>query len=108
MMAISRSQGIIEFTTEGEIVTANENFLKSIDYKLDDIKGRHHSMLVDPEYAKSADYKEFWAGLRRGEVQSAEFVRYGRNGKKVVINAAYNPILDSRARLQKSSSLPRT
>ncbi|MBF2715660.1 methyl-accepting chemotaxis protein [Agrobacterium vitis] len=101
MMAISRSQGIIEFTTEGEIVTANENFLKSIDYKLDDIKGRHHSMLVDPEYAKSADYKEFWAGLRRGEVQSAEFVRYGRNGKKVVINAAYNPILDAKGKVTK-------
>ncbi|MBB4953571.1 methyl-accepting chemotaxis protein [Agrobacterium vitis] len=101
MMAISRSQGIIEFTTEGEIVTANENLLKAMDYRLDEIKGRHHSMLVSPEYAKSSDYKEFWAALRRGEVQAAEFTRYGKNGKLVVINAAYNPILDANGKVTK-------
>ncbi|HBF29769.1 PAS domain-containing methyl-accepting chemotaxis protein [Rhizobium sp.] len=101
MAAISRSQGIIEFTTEGEIVTANENFLKAIDYRLDEIKGRHHSILVSPDYAKSADYKEFWNALRRGEVQSAEFTRYGKNGKIVVINAAYNPILNDKGKVTK-------
>lgn len=101
MAAISRSQGIIEFTTEGEIVTANPNFLKAIDYRLDEVKGRHHSMLVSPDYARSPEYTEFWNALRRGEVQSAEFTRYGKNGKVVVINAAYNPIVDSKGKVTK-------
>ena len=101
MVAISRSQGIIEFTTDGEIVTANENFLNAIGYRLDEIKGRSHSMLVEASYAQSAEYKEFWSALRRGEVQAAEFTRYGKNGKVVVINASYNPILDSKGKVTK-------
>jgi methyl-accepting chemotaxis protein len=101
MAAISRSQGIIEFTTEGEIVTANENFLRAIGYQLEEIQGRPHSILVERGYAQSQEYKEFWASLRRGEVQSAEFTRYGKNGKIVVINAAYNPILDAKGKVTK-------
>lgn len=101
MAAISRSQGIIEFTTEGEIVTANDNFLKAIGYRLDEIKGRSHSMLVESGYAQSPEYQEFWTALRRGEVQSAEFTRYGKNGKVVVINASYNPILDAKGKVTK-------
>ncbi|WCK68749.1 methyl-accepting chemotaxis protein [Agrobacterium tumefaciens] len=101
MVAISRVQGIIEFTTEGEIITANENFLKAIDYALDEIKGRSHSILVDPEYARTPAYKEFWDALRRGEFQAAEFTRFGKNGKRVVINASYNPILDSKGKVTK-------
>ncbi|MGZ2426289.1 methyl-accepting chemotaxis protein [Rhizobium laguerreae] len=101
MAAISRVQGIIEFTMEGEIVTANDNFLKTLGYRLDEIKGRNHSMLVDPGYAQSQEYKEFWAVLRRGEFQAAEFTRYGKNGKVAVINASYNPILDAKGKVTK-------
>lgn len=101
MVAISRVQGIIEFTTDGEIVTANENFLNALGYRLDEIKGGSHSMLVDPEYARSPAYKDFWDALRRGEFQAAEFTRYGKNGKLVVINASYNPILDSQGQVTK-------
>ena len=101
MVAISRVQGIIEFTTDGEIVTANDNFLKTIGYSLEEIKGRSHSMLVDADYAKSAEYTEFWNALRRGEFQAAEFTRYGKNGKLVVINASYNPIMDAKGKVTK-------
>ncbi|KIP98270.1 chemotaxis protein, partial [Agrobacterium tumefaciens] len=101
MVAISRVQGIIEFTTDGEIVTANENFLNALGYRLDEIKGGSHSMLVDPDYARAPAYKEFWDALRRGELQAAEFTRYGKNGKLVVINASYNPILDSKGKVTK-------
>ncbi|MDD1499321.1 methyl-accepting chemotaxis protein [Agrobacterium sp. CNPSo 3708] len=101
MEAVSRSQAIIEFSTNGEIVTANENFLNALGYRLDEIKGRNHKMLVEPTYAQSPEYSEFWAALRRGEVQSAEFTRYGKNGKLVVINAAYNPILDAKGKVVK-------
>jgi methyl-accepting chemotaxis protein len=101
MAAISRSQGIIEFTTDGEIVTANANFLKTIGYSLEEIKGRSHSMLVEPGYAKTREYQEFWNALRAGQVQTAEFTRYGKNGKAVVINASYNPILDANGKVTK-------
>ncbi|MFP3656266.1 PAS domain-containing protein, partial [Burkholderia sp. SIMBA_052] len=87
--------------TDGEIITANDNFLNAIDYRLDEIKGRHHSMLVDADYAKSPAYREFWDALRRGEYQAAEFTRYGKNGKLVVINASYNPILDAKGKVTK-------
>ncbi|MFP5077992.1 methyl-accepting chemotaxis protein [Rhizobium sp. YIM 134829] len=101
MVAISRAQGVIEFTVDGTIVTANANFLNAIGYTLDEIKGCNHSMLVDKAYAQSVEYKAFWDTLRRGEVQAAEFTRYGRNGKTVVINASYNPILDSKGNVTK-------
>ncbi|MFN4207092.1 MAG: methyl-accepting chemotaxis protein [Agrobacterium albertimagni] len=101
MEAISRVQGIIEFTPEGEIVTANQNFLDSLGYRMDEIKGKNHSLLVDPEYVRSPDYAEFWKSLRAGKFQAAEFTRYGKGGKKVVINASYNPIMDDRGRVTK-------
>ncbi|NHT75714.1 methyl-accepting chemotaxis sensory transducer with Pas/Pac sensor [Rhizobium sp. PP-F2F-G38] len=101
MVAISRSQGVIEFTTQGEIVSANANFLKAINYSMDEIKGRPHSILVEPGYAQSPEYKAFWDALRRGEVQSAEFTRYAKNGKAIFINASYNPILDAKGKVTK-------
>lgn len=101
MVAIGRVQAIIEFTPEGEVVTANDNFLNALGYRLDEIKGKHHSMFVDQDYSRSPDYQEFWKQLRAGKFQAAEFTRYGKGGKKVVINASYNPILDDRGRVTK-------
>ncbi|MBB3291343.1 methyl-accepting chemotaxis protein [Rhizobium sp. BK252] len=101
MAAISRVQAIIEFTLEGEIVTANENFCKTMGYTLDEIRGKHHSMFVDSAYAASSDYAEFWSELKSGRFQAREFTRVGRNGKKVVLNASYNPILDEHGKVAK-------
>ncbi|MCY1669298.1 methyl-accepting chemotaxis protein [Rhizobium sp. SL86] len=101
MDAISRVQGIIEFTTDGKVVTANENFLTTLGYRLDEIQGKHHSMFVDPTYAQSADYRTFWAELNAGRFQAAEFTRIGKGGRTVVINASYNPILDDKGRVTK-------
>ncbi len=95
MEAISRVQAIIEFTPEGEVVSANQNFLDALGYRMDEIKGKQHSLFVDPEYVRSPDYAEFWKNLRAGKFQAAEFTRYGKGGKKVVIKASYNPILDA-------------
>ena len=92
--AIGKSQATIEFKMDGTIVTANENFLKTLGYTLDEIKGRHHSMFVDEAYRQSADYKEFWAKLNRGEYVADEFKRIGKGGREVWIQASYNPILD--------------
>src|SRR5204862_129695 len=92
--AIGRAQAVIAFEMDGTIVTANENFLKALGYTLAEIQGKHHSMFVEQAERGSAAYREFWAKLNRGENQSAEYKRIGKNGKEVWIQASYNPILD--------------
>ena len=92
--AIGRAQAVIEFNLDGTIITANENFLATVGYGLDEIRGKHHSMFVAPSERDSAAYREFWAKLGRGEFQSAEYKRFGKGGKEVWILASYNPILD--------------
>jgi methyl-accepting chemotaxis protein len=92
--AIGRAQAVIEFNLDGTIITANENFLTTVGYKLEEIQGKHHQMFVAPSERDGAAYREFWAVLNRGEFQSAEYKRFGKGGKEVWILASYNPILD--------------
>jgi methyl-accepting chemotaxis protein len=96
--AINRSQAVISFDLDGNIVEANENFLKTLGYSLSEIQGRHHSMFVDPQERDSVAYRQFWETLRRGEYQAAEYKRIGKGGKEVWIQASYNPILDPSGR----------
>jgi methyl-accepting chemotaxis protein len=92
--AIGKSQAVIEFGMDGIILGANENFLKTLGYSLSEIKGKHHSMFVSPSERDSAEYRDFWAKLNRGEFQSGEYKRIGKGAKEVWIQASYNPILD--------------
>ena len=92
--AIGRAQAVIEFNLDGTIITANENFLATVGYKLEEIQGKHHQMFVAPSERDSAAYREFWAKLGRGEYEAAEYKRFGKGGKEVWILASYNPILD--------------
>jgi methyl-accepting chemotaxis protein len=94
LAAIGKAQAVIEFNMDGSIITANDNFLSVMGYSLGEVKGQHHSMFADQEYTRSADYKEFWAKLNRGEYQADRFRRLGKGGKEVWIQASYNPILD--------------
>jgi methyl-accepting chemotaxis protein len=94
LAAISKAQAVIQFGLDGTIITANENFLAVLGYTLDEIKGRHHSMFVDPAERNSNEYGEFWRKLARGEYQAAQYKRVGKGGKEVWIQASYNPILD--------------
>ena len=93
--AIGKSQATISFAMDGTVLDANENFLAVIGYALDEIKGRHHRMFVDPAHQSSDEYQEFWARLYRGEYQAAEYKRVGKGGKEVWIQASYNPIFNS-------------
>jgi len=99
--AISKSQAVIEFNLDGTIVTANENFLKTLGYSLSEIQGKHHSMFVEPAMRDSAAYREFWANLNRGQYQAAEYKRIGKGGKEVWIQASYNPMLDRNGKVYK-------
>lgn len=92
--AISKSQAVIEFTMEGIIETANDNFLQTLGYSINEIKGQHHSMFVEPSYKNSDEYRQFWQSLNRGEYFSGEYKRLGKGGKEVWIQASYNPIFD--------------
>ena len=92
--SIGKSQAVIEFNMDGTIIGANQNFLKTVGYSLDEIRGRHHSMFVDPSERDGAAYRDFWAALNRGEYQAAEYKRIGKGAKEIWIQASYNPILD--------------
>jgi methyl-accepting chemotaxis protein len=85
---------VIEFNLDGTIVTANGNFLNAMGYSLAEVQGKHHSMFVEPSYARGPEYREFWEALNRGEYQTAEYKRIGKGGKEVWIQASYNPIKD--------------
>ncbi|WP_421993497.1 methyl-accepting chemotaxis protein [Roseococcus sp.] len=91
--AIATSQAVIEFDLGGTILDANANFLGALGYAMDEIKGRHHRLFVDPAEAALPAYAAFWAALARGEYQAAEYRRIGKGGREVWIQASYNPIL---------------
>ncbi|MDH1271214.1 PAS domain-containing methyl-accepting chemotaxis protein [Rhizobium pusense] len=90
--ALDRSQAVISFTLDGTILEANDNFLNAMGYTLAEVKGQHHRMFAEPAYAQTPAYREFWAALGRGEFQAGEFLRLGKGGKQVWIQASYNPI----------------
>lgn len=93
--ALSRVMAVVEFDLEGNVLSANPNFLSTMGYSLSEIQGRHHSLFVEPEYARSSEYREFWARLRRGEFDQGQYRRLGKGGREVWVEASYNPILDA-------------
>lgn len=99
--ALSRAQAIIEFTPTGDVLTANENFLSALGYSLSEIQGKHHSMFCEPSYTASPDYRNFWKMLAGGDLMADEFMRLGKGGRKVFIQASYNPIFDMNGRVFK-------
>lgn len=101
LAALSRAQAMIEFTPDGKILSANENFLSTLGYTAEDIIGKHHSMFCEPAYAQSQDYRDFWKELGKGHFSTGQFMRLGKDGKRVFIQASYNPIIDDRGRVFK-------
>jgi methyl-accepting chemotaxis protein len=93
--AIGKAQAVIEFSMDGTIQTANENFLDAVGYALADIKGRHHSLFVDAADRQSAAYKQFWEKLGRGEYDAGQYRRVSKDGQELWLQASYNPIFDA-------------
>ncbi len=91
--AIGRSNASIEFTPDGTVIRANENFLRAVGYRSEEIEGRHHSTFVDPAEVNSREYERFWEDLRAGRSFEGEVKRIGRSGDEVWLQATYNPVL---------------
>ncbi|HGM5036349.1 TPA: methyl-accepting chemotaxis protein, partial [Stenotrophomonas maltophilia] len=96
--ALHRVQAVIEFALDGTILQANDNFLQAMGYRLEEIQGKHHSLFVDPEQARSAEYRDFWARLGRGEYDAGQYRRFGKGQREIWIQASYNPVLDRQGR----------
>ena len=94
LTAINRAQAVIEFEPDGTIIRANDNFLRATGYTLEEIRGRHHRMFVDPAYAASDEYRRFWDKLARGEYDAGQYKRLGNDGREVWLEASYNPVMD--------------
>ena len=91
--ALDRSLATIEFAMDGTILDANQNFLSAVGYGLDEIRGKHHRLFVEAAYAESAEYRAFWEKLRSGRYACGEFLRLGKSGRKIWLEATYNPVL---------------
>jgi methyl-accepting chemotaxis protein len=99
--AIDKAQAVIEFDTGGNVLQANQNFLDTLGYRLDEIQGKHHRMFCEDAYTASPAYREFWAKLNRGEYDAGRYKRLAKGGRAVWIQATYNPIFDVNGRLYK-------
>lgn len=95
MDALYRSQAIIEFAPDGTILTANDQFLKTVGYTLEEIQGQHHRLFMDPQDAESLAYRQFWQRLSQGYADSGEFRRVGKGGRTLWLHGSYNPVLDT-------------
>lgn len=104
---IEKSQAVIMFQPDGTVIKANSNFLNVMGYDLEDIQGKHHSIFVDPDYAKSPEYAAFWDDLRDGKETTAQFIRYGKAGNPVFIYATYCPVRDETGTVQSVIKLAR-
>jgi methyl-accepting chemotaxis protein len=93
--ALSRSMAAIEFDMTGKVLTANDNFLNTLGYTLNEVQGKHHRLFVEANYANSSEYAQFWQRLNQGEFFAERFKRIGKGGKVVWIEASYNPIFDA-------------
>lgn len=101
IQALDRSNAIIEFDPDGQILQANDIFLQLMGYTLEELRGQHHRILVEPDHAASADYQRFWQRLRAGEFIAGEFLRIGRDGREVWLQATYNPVLSPEGQPEK-------
>ncbi|WP_434456337.1 PAS domain-containing protein [Stutzerimonas urumqiensis] len=99
--ALLRSTAVIQFNLDGTVITANEQFLRTMGYKLGDIQGKHHSLFCTADEAASAGYKTFWQTLNKGEYVSNRFKRVDRHGNEVWLEATYNPVHDTEGKLYK-------
>ena len=99
--AINRSMAVIEFDVNGVVMSANDNFLKTMGYSAEQAIGQAHRVFCTPEFGRSVQYSEFWSRLKNGQFHSGTFERVDRQGQPVWLEASYNPIKDASGRVVK-------
>ncbi len=99
MSAIDTSMAVIEFNLHGEVTSANDNFLRTMNYSAEQIRGQHHRLFCNAEYAGSQHYQDFWQRLRQGEYMAGTFERRSRDGRRIWLQATYNPLHDATGKL---------
>jgi methyl-accepting chemotaxis protein len=92
LAALDKSQAMIEFTPDGKVLAVNDNFLRALGYSRSEVMGRRHALFVEPAFRDSAEYRDFWPSMARGDFKAGEFKRIGKDGKEVWIQASYNPV----------------
>ena len=92
--ALNRSQVVVELALDGTILAANDNFLQTLGYSLRDIKGKNHSLFVDPADVATIEYSQFWAKLARGQYDAGQYKRIAKGGEEVWLQGSFNPILN--------------
>jgi methyl-accepting chemotaxis protein len=95
LKGIARLQGVIETTPTGEIIYANEIYLKLLGYTLEEMKGRHYAMVVDKEVSEADIFRSFWAAMQKGEVRQNDYRKRRKDGSHVWVNAIFCPIVDA-------------
>jgi methyl-accepting chemotaxis protein len=95
LAAIGKAQAVIEFGLDGHITSANRNFLDTVGYTLEEVRGQHHGMFVEPKERQGAEYRLFWEKLGRGEYDAGQYRRIGKGGREIWLQASYNPIMDT-------------
>jgi len=101
LQALNRSMAVIEFAMDGTVLSANDNFLRTMGYRMDDLRGKHHRIFCEQSYVRSPEYAAFWADLNRGEFASGQFRRLTRDGRAVWMEATYNPVFDAQGKPSK-------
>ncbi|MCS4285510.1 methyl-accepting chemotaxis protein [Pseudomonas sp. BIGb0278] len=99
--ALYRSTAVIEFELDGTIVAANDNFLRTVNYSLAEIVGKHHRIFCDPNYVNSPAYEQLWRSLNEGQFVAERFLRFDKSGRELWLEASYNPVRDTRGQLYK-------
>ncbi|MBX9837943.1 MAG: PAS domain-containing protein [Silvanigrellaceae bacterium] len=92
--ALSKTQAVINFNLDGTIIEANDNFLSTMGYRMDEIKGKHHSMFCDSKYTNKSEYREFWNKLNHGQFITGQFQRFAKGNREIWLQASYNPVFD--------------
>jgi len=98
-LAVDKSTAMIEFLPDGTIISANENFLTTVGYRLDELKGQHHRIFCDTSYAESREYIKFWAELAAGQFVRERFLRLNKQKQDIWLEASYNPIFDDKGKV---------
>ena len=94
MNAINKSNAVIEFDLNGNIIFANNLFLETMGYSsLNEVVGKHHRIFIDEEHSKSEEYSLFWEKLNEGSLFTGEITRIKKDGSLVYLQATYNPIV---------------